>query len=132
MTYDVAVLGAGMVGVSCALHLQAKGKNAVLIDRREAGLETSYGNAGLIQREATEPYELPRRLSFLAGAATNRRLDVRYHFGGLAHMVGPLHAYYRNSAGPKFAAISREYESIIALSLETHARLIQDAKAEAL
>lgn len=132
MTYDVAVLGAGMVGVSCALHLQAKDKNVILIDRREAGLETSYGNAGLIQREATEPYELPRRFSFLASAATNLRLDVRYHLGALAHMAGPLHAYYRNSAGPAFAEISRAYASIIALSLDTHAQLIRDAKAEAL
>lgn len=132
MKYDVAVLGAGMIGVSCALHLQAKGKMVALIDRREPGRETSYGNAGLIQREATEPYEMPRKLSFLAGAAINRRLDVRYHFGALASMAGPLYAYYRNSAGPAFAAISRDYASIIALSLDTHTQLIRDANAESL
>ena len=32
---DVIVLGAGMVGVSAALHLQKRGRNAVLIDRHE-------------------------------------------------------------------------------------------------
>lgn len=132
MKYDVAVLGAGMIGVSCALHLQAKDKTVALIDRREAGLETSYGNAGLIQREATEPYELRHEFSYLAKVATNRRIDVRYHLGALARIAGPLYAYYRNSAGPAFAAISRAYASIIALSLDTHAQLIKDAKAEAL
>ena len=30
---DVLVLGAGMVGVSAALHLQKRGRNVVLIDR---------------------------------------------------------------------------------------------------
>jgi D-amino-acid dehydrogenase len=41
-----------MVGVSVALHLQRRGRDVVLIDRRDAEEETSYGNAGLIQREA--------------------------------------------------------------------------------
>jgi len=40
-----------MVGVSVALHLQRRGRDVVLIDRRGAGKETSYGNSGLIQRE---------------------------------------------------------------------------------
>jgi D-amino-acid dehydrogenase len=132
MKYDVAILGAGMIGVSCALHLQRCGKTVALIDRREPGRETSFGNAGIIQREAIEPYELPRKLSFLAHAATNRRLDVRYHLGALALMARPLYAYYRNSAKERHAAISRDYASIIALSLETHAELIKAARAEAL
>lgn len=40
-----------MVGMSVALHLQKRGRNVILIDRRAAGEETSYGNAGLIQRK---------------------------------------------------------------------------------
>src|ERR1700730_92011 len=53
---DVIVLGAGIVGVSVALHLQKRDRDVVLIGRQEAGEETSYGNAGLIQREAVIPY----------------------------------------------------------------------------
>jgi D-amino-acid dehydrogenase len=60
---DVIVLGAGMVGVSVALHLQKRGRDVVLLDRRrQAGEEASYGNAGLIQREAMFPYTFPRGL----------------------------------------------------------------------
>ena len=51
---DVLVLGAGMVGVSAALHLQKRGRNVVLIDRHEvAGEETSHGNGGLIAQSST-------------------------------------------------------------------------------
>ena len=132
MKYDAVVLGAGMIGVSCALYLQASGKSVVLLDRRDPGLETSFGNAGLIQCECTEPYEWPRKLSFLLTGATNRRVDVRYHPGALMQLLGPLHTYYRNSAPEPHAAISRAYASIIALSLETHQQLIKDAHAEAL
>jgi glycine/D-amino acid oxidase-like deaminating enzyme len=42
---DVLVLGAGMVGVGIALHLQKRGRDVILVDRHElAGEETSYGN----------------------------------------------------------------------------------------
>src|SRR4051812_35382399 len=40
---DVVVLGAGIVGVSAALHLQQRGRDVILVDRRaRAGEETSY------------------------------------------------------------------------------------------
>lgn len=130
MTHDIIVLGAGMVGVGCALHLQARGQSVALLDRRAPGLETSYGNAGIIQREAIAPYALPRDLGFLLSGATNRRVDVRYHAGDAARMLGPLWTYYRNSAPAPYQQISREYETLIALSLDTHASLMRDAGAE--
>ena len=69
---DVAVLGAGMVGVSAALHLQARGRDVVLIDRHgAAGLETSFGNAGLIERASIFPYLFPRDPKKLALYALN-------------------------------------------------------------
>lgn len=132
MTHDILVLGAGMVGVSCALHLQARGRAVALLDRRAPGLETSHGNAGIIQREAVEPYALPRGLGFLLSALANRRVDVRYHPGAVARLIGPLWSYHRHSAPSRHRAISRGYQTLIARSLETHAPLIEAAGAQAL
>ena len=44
---DVIVLGAGIVGVSAAYAARQQGLSVVLVDRREPGSETSYGNAGI-------------------------------------------------------------------------------------
>jgi D-amino-acid dehydrogenase len=33
---DVLVLGAGMVGVSAALHLQQRGRDVILVDRHDS------------------------------------------------------------------------------------------------
>jgi D-amino-acid dehydrogenase len=129
MTHDIIVLGAGMVGVGCALHLQARGLSVALLDRRAPGLETSYGNAGIIQREAIAPYALPRDFGFLLSGATNQRVDVRYHASDAARLLGPLWDYYRNSAPEVYRQISREYETLIALSLDTHTQLMRDAGA---
>ena len=38
MHCQTLVLGAGIVGVSTALHLQARGRQVILIDRDEPGL----------------------------------------------------------------------------------------------
>jgi glycine/D-amino acid oxidase-like deaminating enzyme len=71
MRADVIVLGAGMVGASVALHLQQRGRDVVLVDRRRAGEETSYGNAGLIQREGVIPYTFPREFGTILSYAMN-------------------------------------------------------------
>ena len=56
---QVTVLGAGMVGVSCALALQAKGWQVTLVDRRHPGEETSAGNAGVLSRSSLLPFNRP-------------------------------------------------------------------------
>ncbi len=45
-TRRVAVVGAGVVGLSAALYLQRDGHRVTVIDPREPGSGTSYGNAG--------------------------------------------------------------------------------------
>lgn len=45
--FDIIVIGAGVVGTSCALWLQRAGLNVGLIDRIEPGQGTSFGNAGV-------------------------------------------------------------------------------------
>ncbi len=66
MAADVIVLGAGIIGVSVAVQLARRGKSVVLLDRRGPGEETSFGNAGLIQREGVVPYGFPQDLGLLA------------------------------------------------------------------
>ena len=79
MRTDVVVLGAGIVGVSIALHLQKRGRSVLLVDRRKPGLETSFGNAGLIQREGVYPYGFPHDFGALLRYALNNTTDAHYH-----------------------------------------------------
>ena len=43
---DVIVIGAGIIGISIALTLQAQGRQVLVIDRKGVASETSAGNAG--------------------------------------------------------------------------------------
>jgi len=132
MTYDVFVLGAGMVGAGCAHYLQESGKTVALVDKGAPGMQTSHGNAGIIQREAIQPYAFPRQLSVILTAAANRRTDIRYQLPAVPSFIRPLSQYYHYSAPARYAGIAREYASLISLSLETHNELIHKAGAEAL
>jgi D-amino-acid dehydrogenase len=63
----VAVIGAGIVGVSCALFLQRDGHDVTLLDPREPGAGTSLGNAGIISLYSATPVGTPAMLRSLPG-----------------------------------------------------------------
>jgi len=132
MTFDALVLGAGMVGVSVAVHLQRRGLSVALVDRKPPGSETSFGNAGLIQREGVYPYAFPRDVGTLLRYARNRSTDVRYHPSAMPAMAPFLARYWHNSAPARHAQIARHYSQLIAHCLTEHRDLIAASGAEAL
>src|SRR3954449_9661188 len=125
---DVLVLGAGMVGVGAALHLQKRGRDVVLIDRHElAGEETSYGNAGLIESASVFPYMFPRDLRQILRTALNLSPQVRYAVADLPQFLPWLVRYYLASS-PRRALHSAVAElPLIRRSRIEHEALIAQA-----
>ena len=70
---DAIVLGAGIVGTTIALHLAKRGLAVALVDRREPGEETSYGNTGIIEGNTIFPAAFPRSLAALAACRVEAR-----------------------------------------------------------
>jgi D-amino-acid dehydrogenase len=132
MKFDTVVLGGGIVGVSIAAHLQKRGRSVALVDRKPPGHETSFGNAGLIQREGVYPYAFPRALSDLLKYSRNTSLDVRYHPNALLKLAPFLWRYWRNSHPSRHAAIARWYSTLIEHCVTEHRALAAEAGASAL
>jgi len=132
LKFDTVVLGAGIVGVCVAVHLQKRGRAVALVDRKLPGNETSFGNAGLIQREGVYPYAFPRRLDTLLRYARNQSPEVRYHADALLKAAPFLWQYWRNSHPTKHAAIAKSYSSLIEHCVSEHRTLAADAGASAL
>ena len=97
------VLGAGIVGISVALHLQARGRSVALVDRRGAAEETSFGNAGLIQREGVYPYGFPHDFGALLRYGLNRTIDAHYHPSALPELAPFLWKYWKHSRRERHA-----------------------------
>ncbi|MCU1783243.1 FAD-binding oxidoreductase [Pseudomonas sp. 13B_2.1_Bac1] len=73
---DIAVVGAGIIGVACALQLARQGRQVVVIDSQAPGMGASYGNAGHLATEQVFP---------IADASILKRLP-----GMLMDPMGPL------------------------------------------
>lgn len=56
---DVLVVGAGVVGITTALALQARGRKVVVLDRTGVAAEASAGNAGAFALSAVVPLATP-------------------------------------------------------------------------
>jgi D-amino-acid dehydrogenase len=130
MTADAIVLGAGIIGVSTAVQLARRGKSVVLVDRRGPGEETSYGNAGLIQREGVVPYGFPQQIGMILRYALNNRIDAHYHLGAVPSVAKFLSRYWWNSNISRHQVIARAYAPLIEHSISQHADLIEAAGAE--
>jgi len=120
-----------MVGVSAALHLQRRGRDVVLIDRRDPGEETSYGNAGLIQREAVIPYTFPREFGVVLSYAMNNRRDAIYHLSALPRIAPWLFQYWRNASPERVERSMRALAPLMAQCVKEHDALIAEVGSAA-
>ncbi len=87
----IAVIGAGIVGCSCALWLQKKGFSVSLIDPEDPGSGTSSGNAGTIAEYGCVPVNSPdlflRLPSLLFSSESPLSLDPMYVLSHPAWMI---------------------------------------------
>src|SRR5271154_2307741 len=132
-TVDAIVLGAGFVGVSAALALQARGRRVALVDRHSgAAGETSFGNAGIVQTEAVIPYVFPRAPRDIARGALN--LDPRAHIRyGALPMIGPaVFRYFAASTPAGKNATARAMAPLLARASAELLEFARQAGSEAL
>lgn len=127
MTGSAIVLGAGMVGVSCALALQKRGFAVTLIDRREPGRETSYGNAGVLARSSIVPLNNPSLFAKLPDYLGNRHPALNLDWRRAATRPGWLLRFLwearRSQAEARVAAL----DSITADTVIRHKALMAQA-----
>ncbi|SMQ23086.1 D-amino-acid dehydrogenase [Pseudomonas helmanticensis] len=80
--HDIAVVGAGIIGVSCALRLARQGLRVVVIDQQQPGHGASFGNAGHLATEQVFPIAdvsiLKRLPAMLMDPMGPLRLDWKY------------------------------------------------------
>lgn len=127
MTSQVLVLGAGIVGVSVALHLQERGLSVALIDRSLPGEGASFGNAGLLERCSVIPYAIPRDWRSLLAHASNRKAAVHYDPTFLPRIAGWMFGYWQASRHDRLMKIAGELLPLLEACLGEHDRLVKAA-----
>ena len=82
-TIDVAVVGAGVIGLACAGWLQRLGRAPVLFDAAGVANGASFGTAGLINGDAYLPVAMPGMLRRVPGWLMDPHGPVRVRPGYL-------------------------------------------------
>ncbi len=128
--HDLAVVGAGIVGMSAALWAQSRGLRVLLCDRAAPGSGASFGNAGTIATYACLPVNSPSILRdlprLLTSADSPLSLDPRH---ALAHPRWML-SFLANCRPARVAAIAAALSRLLAEADAGLDPLIALAKAE--
>ena len=132
MRYDVIVVGAGIVGTSIAWHLQKNNAQVLSLDKKLPGEETSYGNAGIITREAVNTKPFPRSVKEIFSVLPNNRTDIRYRWLAIYGFQRPLFQYWLHSSPKNVEVIDKEWATLIEHCTNEHEPMIKAAGAEAL
>lgn len=127
---DAIVLGAGMVGVSAAVHLAKRGLSVALVDRRGPGEETSYGNAGIIEGNTYFPYPFPLKPSALLKIALKQAPEANYHLSHLPKLAPWLFAYLRHSTTDAMFDFAEQMRPLFAASIGEHEQLMRESHSE--
>ena len=130
MIYDVAIVGAGIVGSSTALWVQQDGKRVLLLDSRSPGSATSYGNACTIASYGCVPINSPsiyRRLPYLLfNKDSPLRIDWWY---ALTHLPWQI-AFLRNCSASRMDDISTKLANLLELTDGGIDPLVQRSSAQ--
>ena len=126
---DVAVLGAGIVGVSAGVAAQQRGLSVILVDRREPGRETSYGNAGVLSSGSILPLNKPSLWSALPTYLTNRHAALRWDLAWTIRNIDWVARFLANATAPRVRPRATALHALIGASLKLHREWIVKADA---
>lgn len=127
MGKQVIVLGAGIVGVCCALELQRRGLDVTLVDRQAPGQETSAGNAGVLARSSLMPFNHPGLWRQLPRLLRNDAVQFRYRASYLARNLGWVAGFLARARPSVFHETTAALDGLIRLSAAEHLRLLDAA-----
>jgi D-amino-acid dehydrogenase len=126
---DVIVLGAGIVGVSAAYAARQRGLSVILVDRREPGSETSYGNAGILSSGSILPLNKPSLWNALPAYLTNRHAALRWDPAWSLRNIDWIVRFLANATNSHVRPRATALHGLIGASLKLHREWIVKADA---
>lgn len=97
LTTDIAILGAGVVGLAIAEALTADGREVVVVDPAQPGMGASYGNAGTIADYAVMPVGSPDVLRNLPSLLFDKNSPLAIRRAALPALLPWLARFARQS-----------------------------------
>lgn len=126
----IAVIGAGIVGVSTALRLQEDGHDVVLIDREGPAAGTSYGNGGVLASCSIVPVTGPGLIGKAPGMLFDPKQPLFMKWRYFPKLLPWLVKYLRHANAADTTRIASVLNDIVGDSLNDHLALARGTPAE--
>ena len=129
MEKTVTVVGAGIVGVCCALHLQRQGFKVRLIEKGEPGRAASFGNSGSFGTASCVPFAMPGVLKKVPRMLFDPDSPLKLRWSHVPKAL-PWFLRFIEAARPsRVEAIAAARNSLLVHTHEGYAPLIEGADA---
>ncbi len=128
----IAVIGAGIAGISCALHLVRDGHRVTVLDPREPGTAASFGNAGLIALYSCVPTATPDILVRVPRLLLERNGPLSLRWRYVPRLLPWLIRLIGNGAPARILANARAKAALLDRALDAWNLLLREAGAETL
>lgn len=103
---DVTVLGAGIIGVCCALNAVERGLTVEIVDRLPPGEATSHGNAGVISPWSVVPQCAPGVWKSVPRWLLDPQGPVKVRWRDLPRILPWVAQFFRNATQERVGQIS--------------------------
>ncbi len=130
MSQKIAIIGAGIVGVSTALWLQRDGHEVVLIDRKGPAEGASHGNGGVLASCAVVPVTVPGLLRKAPRMLMDPNQPLFLKWAYLPKLAPWLRQYLGHANGADTKRIAEALLPIVGDSLADHQALSAGTPAE--
>ena len=127
---QVTIVGAGAVGVSCAMRLQADGHRVTIFDPRPPGTATSFGNAGVIANGAVAPVSMPGLWRQVPKMLCDPLGPLRIRPAYLPKLAPWLWRFLRAGAPARVKALSQALAPLVMSAYEAHAEQLRLCRVE--
>ncbi|PZV36961.1 NAD(P)/FAD-dependent oxidoreductase [Mesorhizobium kowhaii] len=129
-TVEIAIVGAGVVGLATALRLAAEGREVLLIDPNEPGSGASFGNAGTIAEYACMPVGNPAVLRALPKLLLDPDSPFSLRWPALLQLAPWLIQFVRQSLPAATRANALALAGLLADALPAWEEMVTEAGLE--
>jgi D-amino-acid dehydrogenase len=126
----VTVIGAGIVGMASAVHLQRDGHDVTVVDRLPPGDGCSFGNAGIFATASMIPVSVPGLIKKIPKHLLDPLGPLSLRWSYLPGMVPWLMSFLRNGSMDRLVPIADALSTLLAASVEAHQRLAAGTAGE--
>ena len=126
----IAIIGAGIVGVSTAVWLQRDGHDVILIDKAGPGEGTSHGNGGVLASCSIIPVTVPGLLQKAPRMLFDPSQPLFLKWGYVPKLLPWLLRYLKHANASDVERIAAALTPIVGDSLNDHKALAHGTGAE--